>query len=148
MHFHILTIFPNLCRPYIEDSILARAIKNKKIKVDFYNPRDFVIGKYKKVWPDGNVSKIVDDKPYGGGPGMLLRAEPFISCLDKILNKINKKKKSKIKIIILGPRGKIFNTEYAKDLKEKKWTDIIILSGRYEGIDSRVAKFLKQKKFL
>jgi tRNA (guanine37-N1)-methyltransferase len=145
MKFHIVTLFPNLCSPYLEDSIIARAIKHKKISVLLYNPRDFVKGKYKKVWPDGNVSRIVDDRPYGGGPGMVIRAEPVLDCVDSILKKIARRKNTKIKIILLGPHGVSFNTSYAKKVASK-YTDIIFLSGRYEGIDVRVKKILKAEE--
>lgn len=145
MRFHVITLFPNLCTPYLEDSIIARAVQKKIITVTFYNPRDFVKGKYKKIWPDGNVSRIVDDRPYGGGPGMVIRAEPVLDCVDKILNIIKKRKKSKVKIILLGPSGKLFNTVYAKKVV-KGYTDIIFLSGRYEGIDTRVKKVLKAEE--
>ncbi len=139
MHFHIITLFPESFDSYLNESILARAIKEKKIKVSFYNPRDFVTGKYKKVWPDGNVSKIVDDRPYGGGPGMIIRAEPVLKAVEKALKKIGEKK---YKIINFVPSGTKFTTEYAKKAV-KKYTDIIMLSGRYEGIDARVEKILK-----
>jgi tRNA (guanine37-N1)-methyltransferase len=152
LRFHVVTLFPNVCEPYLSDSILARAIKEKKIAVSFYNPRDYVKGKHRKVWPDGNVSKIVDDRPYGGGPGMVIRAEPVLDCVDVILKKIEKRKptktdsgKPKIKIILLGPHGAMFNTAYAKTTT-KKYTDIILLSGRYEGIDVRVKNILKAEE--
>lgn len=163
MHFHIVTLFPEMFDSYLGESILARAIKEKKIKVSFYNPRKFVTGKYKKVWPDGNKSLIVDDKPYGGGPGMVIRAEPVLACVEKVIAEISKKfsrvlgsshqttRKSsrnlrpKIKIINFAPSGKKFTTEYAKT-SAKKYTDIILISGRYEGIDSRVDKILKTEQ--
>ncbi len=124
---------------YLAESILARAIKEKKIKVSFYNPRKFVTGKYKKVWPDGNVSQIVDERPYGGGPGMIIRAEPVLKAVEQALKKIKSKR---VKIINFSPSGKKFTTDYAKTTA-KKYTDIILISGRYEGIDARVKKILK-----
>ncbi len=90
MTFHIITLFPEMFDSYLNESILARAIKEKKIKVKFYNPRLFVTGKYKKVWPDGNVSQIVDDRPYGGGPGMVIRAEPVLKAVEKAVTGIMK----------------------------------------------------------
>lgn len=126
---------------YLNESILGRAIKEKKIKVSFYNPRNFVSGKYKKVWPDGNVSRIVDERPYGGGPGMVMMAEPVLKAVEKIVKNLEKKK-GKIKIINFVPSGKKFDTNYAKS-SVKKYTDIILICGRYEGIDSRVNKILK-----
>mgnify|MGYP000865882301 CR=1 FL=1 len=142
MHFHIVTLFQDVFPGYINESIIGRAVKNKKIKISFYNPRDYVTGKYKKVWPDGNVSRVVDDRPFGGGPGMIIRAEPVLKCVEKILTKIKSKK---VKIINFFPSGKKFTTEYAKTTA-KKYTDIILICGRYEGIDARVDKILKTEK--
>lgn len=142
MHFHVVTLFPEMFDSYLSESILARAIREKKIKVSFVNPRKFVTGKYKKVWPDGNVSLQVDDRPYGGGPGMIIRPEPVLKAVESILKKVAKKKDPKVKIIHFAPGGKKFNTAYAKTAA-KKYTDIIMISGRYEGIDARVKKILK-----
>lgn len=143
MHFHIITLFPESFDSYLAESIIGRAIKTKKIKISFYNPRDFVTGKkYKKVWPDGNVSRIVDDRPYGGGPGMIMRAEPVLKAIEKAQTKIKKNPKAKIKVIFFSPTGKMFDTEYAK-ATTKKFTDVVMISGRYEGIDARVQKILK-----
>jgi tRNA (guanine37-N1)-methyltransferase len=145
MHFHVITLFPESFDSYLAESIIGRAIKTKKIKISFYNPRDFVTGKkYKKVWPDGNVSRIVDDRPYGGGPGMIMRAEPVLKAVEKAQKKIQsaKNKKPKVKIIFFSPSGKMFDTEYAKTTASK-FTDVVMISGRYEGIDARVQKILK-----
>ncbi len=147
MTFHIITLFPEAFDSYLAESIIGRAIKAKKIKVVFYNPRTYVTGKYKKVWPDGNVSRIVDDRPFGGGPGMVLRAEPVLKAVEAIMKKINPasprlRRTPKIKIINFVPSAKKFTTEYAKTTA-KKYTDIILICGRYEGIDARVDKILK-----
>jgi tRNA (guanine37-N1)-methyltransferase len=144
MHFHIVTLFPESFDSYLAESIIGRAIKNKKIKISFYDPRAYVTGKYKKVWPDGNVSRVVDDRPYGGGPGMIMRAEPVLKAVEKALAKIAKKKNAKTKIIFFSPSGKLFDTEYAKKTAEK-FTDVVMISGRYEGIDARVQKILKSE---
>lgn len=142
MNFHVVTLFPEMFDSYLAESILARGIKEKKIKVSFVNPRKFVTGKYRKVWPDGNISQQIDERPYGGGPGMMMMAEPVISAVESITKKILKKKNPKIKIINFSPSGKKFDTAYAKQ-SVKKYTDIILICGRYEGIDSRVDKILK-----
>ena len=139
MHFHIVTLFPESFDSYLAESIIGRAIKAKKIKISFYDPRKYVTGKYKKVWPDGNVSRVVDDRPYGGGPGMIMRAEPVLKAVEVALKKI---KKGKVKIINFTPSGKKFDTPYAKKTAEK-FSDIILICGRYEGIDARVDKILK-----
>jgi tRNA (guanine37-N1)-methyltransferase len=145
MRFHIVTLFPHMFDSYLSESILARGIKEKKISVYFYNPRMSVIGKYKKVWPDGNVSLQVDDRPYGGGPGMVMRAEPVIKCVEGVTKKINRKKNTKILTINFVPNAEKFTTLSAK-LFSKKYTDIILICGRYEGIDARIDKILKTKK--
>lgn len=155
MHFHVVTIFPQMFDSYLSESILARAIKEKKIKISFYDPRQYVTGKYKKVWPDGNVSRVVDDRPYGGGPGMIVRAEPVLKAVEVAIKKISKKSKisttktsakksPKIKIVYFSPAGQKFDTAFAKTAA-KKYTDIIFISGRYEGIDARVATILKKE---
>lgn len=127
MIFHIITLFPSAFDSYINESIISRAIKNKKIKIKFYNPRDFTKDKCKRV----------DQKPYGGGPGMVLEAEPILKAVEKAI-----RKKKKVKIIFLSPKGKQFNNIYAKKLSET-YKDILIISGRYEGIDARVRKILR-----
>jgi tRNA (guanine37-N1)-methyltransferase len=151
MNFHIVTLFPEMFDSYLNESILGRAIKEKKIKVSFVNPRKFVTGKYKKVWPDGNISAQVDDRPYAGGPGMVMRAEPVLKAVEATLRKIKnyelriKNKKAKIIIVNFIPSAEKFDTKMAKTFS-KKYTDIIMICGRYEGVDARVDKILKTKK--
>ncbi|MCC6323236.1 tRNA (guanosine(37)-N1)-methyltransferase TrmD [Candidatus Nomurabacteria bacterium] len=150
MNFYIITLFPEMFDSYLGESILARAIKEKKIKVTFVNPRKFVSGKYKKVWPDGNISQQIDERPYGGGPGMVMMAEPVIKAVESVIKKVVSSKKKvvrKTKIINFSPSGKKFDTTYAKKLvRPGGYTDIILISGRYEGIDARVDKILKTEK--
>lgn len=131
MRFHIITIFPEMFDSYLKESIIGRAIKNKKISVKFYNPMDFCEPK-----------RRVDDRPYGGGPGMVLRPELFLKAFAKI--KIKDKKKTKV--ILFSFSGKKFDTTYAKKLVKQKYTDIILISGRYEGIDARVEKILEAEE--
>lgn len=146
MHFHIITLFPEMFDSYLNESILGRAIKQKKITVSFVNPRMYVSGKYKKVWPDGNVSRQVDDRPYAGGPGMVMMAEPIIKAVESIYKKIYKKKNKKVLTINFIPNATKFTTSHAKQIS-KKYTDVVMICGRYEGIDARVDKILKTKKF-
>jgi len=143
MNFHLITLFPDSFGSYLNESILARAIKNKKIKVNFYNPRDFVKVPRSQKNKD-KPYKRVDDIPYGGGPGMVMQVEPIVKAIEKAIKKI-KLKKAKIKIIFLSPKGKQFDTKYAKD-SVKKYTDIVVICGRYEGIDERVNKIFKTEK--
>ena len=134
MRFHIITLFPGAFDSYLNESIVARAIKDKKIKVFFYNPRDYSNDKWKRV----------DQKPYSGGPGMVIQALPTAKAIEKALTKIKRNKKAKTKIIFFSPGGKQFTTTYAKNVA-KKYTDIIFVCGRYEGIDARVKKVFSAK---
>jgi len=146
MRFHIITIFPEMFDSYLKESIIGRAIKDKKISIKFYNPVDFCQPKER-----------VDGRPYGGGPGMVMRAELTLKAIEKALAQCSRsgfpvtqrqpfaktlRKSFKVKLIIFSPSGKKFNTAYAKS-SAKKYTDIIMISGRYEGIDARVKKILK-----
>lgn len=141
MTFHIITLFPESFDSYLHESILGRAIKEKKIKINFYNLRQYVKGKYRKVWPDGNVSAQVDERPFGGGPGMVLMAEPVLRATEVALKKI-KKSRSKVLVVNFVPSGKKLTTEYVKKIS-RTYTDVILICGRYEGIDARVDKILK-----
>jgi tRNA (guanine37-N1)-methyltransferase len=146
MNFHIITLFPDSFNSYLNESILARAIKNKKIKINFYNPRDFVkVSKNQKN--KEKPYKRVDGIPYGGGPGMVMQVEPIVKAVEKALKSIKLKVKSgkKTKIVFLSPNGKQFDTEYAKN-SVKKYSDIVIICGRYEGIDERINKIFKTEK--
>jgi tRNA (guanine37-N1)-methyltransferase len=148
MRFHVITIFPDIFDSYLNESIIGRGIKNKLIDVKFYNPRDFIKA------PNNNY-KPVDDKPYGGGPGMVMRAEPILKAVEAAVKKISTPSRKratpqegnkKILIINFIPTAPKFTTTSAKTLS-KKYTDIILICGRYEGIDARVDKILKTKKF-
>jgi tRNA (guanine37-N1)-methyltransferase len=143
MHFHVITLFPEVCIPYTEAGVLGRAqktnkgkgakVRGKKIAVSYYNPRDFARNKHKKV----------DDKPYGGGPGMVMYAEPILRAWEKAVGR--KKDQKKIKTLIMSPRGKKFDTAMAKKLTQK-YEHIVLISGRYEGVDSRIKKILKAEE--
>ena len=127
MTFHIVTLFPQSFDSYLGESILKRAIEDKKIKVKFYNPRDF----------ETDTKWRVDQKPYGGGPGMVIRALPVIKAIAKAVGR--KTASKKVHIIFLSPSGTQFTNEYAA-IAAQTYTDIVIVSGRYEGIDARVKK--------
>jgi tRNA (guanine37-N1)-methyltransferase len=140
MHFHIVTLFPRAFDSYLGESILKRAIEDKKIKVSFYNPRDYAGKK-----TDAGKAMRIDKKPYGGGPGMVIQPMPVVKAIEKALRQAQgrtKKNNKKVKIIFLSPGGKQFDTKVAKT-SAKKFSDIIIICGRYEGIDARVKKVFK-----
>ncbi len=131
MTFHIITLFPKAFDSYLGESILKRAILDKKIKVRFYNPRDFTKDKHDRV----------DRKPYGGGPGMVIQAEPVIRAIEKACSEMPSAYRLVPKIIWLTPSGKQFTNE--SGTKYSKSRDLIIICGRYEGIDARVKKAFK-----
>lgn len=116
-------------------SILGRARADKKIFVTYQNPRDFVvIPKGKKV--EGAYKKV-DDRPYGGGPGMVMQALPVIKAVEKAL----KGKKANPVVIWFSPSGKQFTNKDADALA--KYSDVVLVCGRYEGIDERAKKIIK-----
>ena len=142
MNFHVITLFPEACKAYTDTSVLGRAqrtnkgkgakTRGKKISVSYYNPRDFATNKHKKV----------DDKPYGGGPGMVMQAEPVLKAWQKA---VGRKDQKKVKTLMMSPRGKQFTNKLAKDYA-KKYDHVVLISGRYEGIDARVKKALKAEE--
>ncbi len=132
MRFHVITIFPHLFDSYLADSIIGRAINEKKIEVLFYNPRDYSTDKHRKV----------DQRSYGGGPGMVMHAEPILRACEVARGKSQKRKYT---TIIFSPGGDNFTNTYAMKYA-KSYTDIIMICGRYEGIDARVKKILRAKE--
>lgn len=131
--YHIITLFPEMIRAYSGVSIIGRAQERKKISVKVYNPRDFTRDKHKRI----------DGRPYGGGPGMVMQAEPVLKAVKKA---VGNKKGKKVKIILLSPNGKQFTNERALFFS-KKYTDIVFIAGRYEGVDARVKKILKAEEW-
>jgi tRNA (guanine37-N1)-methyltransferase len=108
--------------------MLGRAQKDKKIKVSFYNPRDFTKDKHKRV----------DRKPYGGGPGMVLEAQSVLRAAQAAIGR-----KKNVEVILFSPSGKQFTAGDAKRLAKKK--HVVFVAGHYEGVDARVKKILKAK---
>lgn len=129
MKFHLITLFQEACDAYLNVSIIGRARKTKKISIKYKNPRDFVDNKWGKV----------DERPYGGGPGMVMTALPVVKATAKSLGRNYGHRKSII--IWFSPSGKQFTNKDADALA--KYTDIILICGRYEGIDERAKKILK-----
>lgn len=126
MNFHILTIFPAMFDSYFKESILARAQKEEKVTIKIYDIRKYTTDKHLKV----------DDTPYGGGAGMVMKVEP-------IYNTIKKEKLDELpnhKIILLSARGEIFDQRKAEAYQ--KLDHLILIAGRYEGVDQRVADHL------
>lgn len=138
MVFDILTIVPNIIKSYFEEGIIKRAQNKKLIEIRIHNIRDYALDKH----------KTVDDAPYGGGPGMVLKIGPIWRSIFRNKKfplaadppRAEKIKNKKSRIILLSPRGKIFNQEMAK--RWSKLNRLILISGRYEGVDERVADYV------
>jgi tRNA (guanine37-N1)-methyltransferase len=142
MRFDIITIFPKIFSArggsafggdsygYFGHSIIKRAVQKKKIQIKIHNLRDFTKDKHKQV----------DDKPYGGGAGMVLMAEPILRAVKSLGGST-----AKLKVVILSAKGKQFTQKMACDW-QKKYKNIVLISGRYEGIDERVKTILKAEE--
>ena len=122
LRVHIVTLFPDVCEPYFAHSILGRAVENGVFEVCFYNPIDTV-----------PALKRVDSRQYGGGPGMVLKAEPYLKCFDKI-----KQFSGTRRVVFLTPGGALFTQEKAKEYAQ--FDNLVFFCGHYEGIDERVAE--------
>ena len=129
IHFHVITLFPESIEPYLKSSIIGRALKDRKIKVSFYDPKKFTRDKYGRV----------DRRPYGGGPGMVLEPDGVLRAAQKAIGN----KKGVVKLFF-STDGKAFDEAQAKELSKKK--DVLFICGHYEGVDARVQKILKAKK--
>jgi tRNA (guanine37-N1)-methyltransferase len=159
MKFHVISLFPEVIDAYAQASILGRAQREKILNIQSYQLRDYVA----KPGKAGEWSyKKIDERPYGGGPGMIIQAEPVIHAVESIVKKISQSKSkkdtmiyhsknvgptrsNKIKVLITAAGGKPLTNAYAKNLS-KKYSDVIIVCGRYEGIDARAKKVLKAEE--
>ena len=128
MRFDIITIFPQIFDSYFNESILKRAQKKGFIKINVHNLRDYTTDKH----------NTVDDTPYGGGAGMVLKVEPICNCVNAIKKQETKIKKQANRVILFSAKGKKYTQKDAKRLSE--YEQIIFICGRYEGVDERVAK--------
>ncbi|HJN62432.1 MAG TPA: tRNA (guanosine(37)-N1)-methyltransferase TrmD [Candidatus Parcubacteria bacterium] len=128
IRFDVITIFPEIFDSYFKESILSQAVKKRLIKINIHNLRDYAKGRH----------QTVDDRPFGGGIGMVLKVEPIFKTVAAL------KKKSKARVILFTPRGKKFNQKMAH--RFSKLDQLIMISGRYEGVDERVAKYVADEK--
>lgn len=156
MTFHVITLFPQSLDSYVNESILKRAQEDGIIQIKVYNPRDFAMTEKKGVAKKNRDKQVqtmtyaerrVDDKPYGGGPGMVIEALPIIRAIEAAQKNCTKSesKNKKTKIFFFSPSGKQFDTASAK-VAAQKYTDIILVCGRYEGIDARVKRVFKMEE--
>ncbi len=124
MKIHILTLFPDMFAGPFGDSIIKRAVEQGLVDIDIYNIRDYTRDKH----------HIVDDSPYGGGPGMVLKPEPLFEAVEAV------KGVAEMPVILLTPQGRLFNQRIAEELAGKE--ELILICGHYEGVDERVREHL------
>ncbi len=134
IQFDIITIFPEIFDSYFKESIIKRAQKRRLIKIKIHNLRNFT----------NDPHKTVDDKPYGGGPGMILKVDVIFKAVKSIVERNRRIPKRKKKIILLSAKGKKFDQKIAKRLSRLR--QIIFICGRYEGVDERVAKYIADEE--
>ncbi|MDD3046441.1 MAG: tRNA (guanosine(37)-N1)-methyltransferase TrmD [Candidatus Pacebacteria bacterium] len=123
MKFNVLTIFPSMFDSYLKETFISKGIEKGLIEVNIHNLRDFTEDKRKRV----------DDSPFGGGLGMVMRVEPIYKAIEQLKTK-------KTRIIVFSPRGEKYNQ--LKCSEYSKYDNLILISGRYEGIDERVLESL------
>ena len=128
MKFHIFTIFPNMYSSIFEEGVISRGIKNGTLEIILHNIRDYTNDKHKRV----------DDYPFGGGPGMIMKPEPIFNAIEIVSNKYSIPKETPV--ILLSPQGKRFNHNMAQELSSLN--EIIMICGRYEGFDERIRQTL------
>jgi tRNA (guanine37-N1)-methyltransferase len=121
MRFDVLTVLPGLFDCFLREGIIGKAVSSGKVKVNVVNIRDFAFDKH----------KVVDDVPYGGGPGMVLKPEPIFRAYEELI-----KEGDEPYVLLTEPWGELFNQEMAVELSNKR--RIMIICGRYEGVDERV----------
>ncbi len=124
MRIDIISAVPDLLVSPLNSSILKRAQDKKKVEIIIHNLRDYAFNKHKQI----------DDKPFGGGPGMILKPEPFFECIEKL-----KRERNYDRIIFTSPKGKIFNQKYANELSLEQ--NLIFVAGHYKEIDDRVREY-------
>ena len=135
MNFHVLTLFPEMINQAVNTSIIGRAIDKGLISVNTVNIRDFSEDKHNRV----------DDYPYGGGAGMVIKADPVYKSYRYLINQIKQSKpegneESKARVVYVTPQGKVFNQSLAEEFASLE--DLIILCGHYEGVDERALELI------
>ena len=127
MRFDVCTLFPDLFSGFLSESLLAKAVERGLIDVRLWNVRDYTTDKHRRV----------DDKPYGGGPGMLLTCQPVFDCVEAVRADGD----GPGELLMLTPTGRRFDQRFAEELAERE--RLTLLCGRYEGFDDRVRQGLR-----
>ncbi len=123
MRVDIVTLFPELIEPYFSGGLLGAARERGVLDVHVHQLRDYTVDKHRQV----------DDRPYGGGPGMVLKPEPFFRVVESLETRIGQRPR----VLLTSARGKLFNQAKARELSDERC--VTILCGRYQGVDERVA---------
>jgi tRNA (guanine37-N1)-methyltransferase len=126
MRFDIISLFPESVEPYLNASILKRAQNNGLVEFYVHQLRDFALDKH----------KTVDDTPYGGGPGMVLKVEPLVVCLENVLALVPQIAREKTRVLVTSAKGGVYTQKKAQALSTH-YKRIVLICGRYEGIDER-----------
>jgi tRNA (guanine37-N1)-methyltransferase len=129
--FGVVTLFPEMFEPFLNQGVFGRAVKSGIIKVDLYNPRDYTTDKH----------RTVDDRPYGGGPGMLMMVQPLTDAISDAKIALGENSL----VVYLTPQGKTLNQTAVQSLTQLP--NIILVAGRYEGIDERVINALVDQEW-
>lgn len=127
MRFDILTIFPSLFDSFCSETLIEKAIAKKRIAIHIHDIRRATVDKH----------RTVDARPYGGGPGMILKVEPIVRTLASLPKKRNRR------IVLLSPQGRQFTQTIAK--RYARFDQLILISGRYEGFDDRVTRYVDEQ---
>lgn len=130
MKFDILTLFPAMFEGPLTESIIRRAVEKGLLDIRLHQIRDFATDRH----------KVVDDAPYGGGDGMVMKVEPIAACLEAV-----KAERPKARVLLTSPRGRLFDNAAARELAQEQ--EVIIICGRYEGIDERVRELFVEDEF-
>jgi tRNA (guanine37-N1)-methyltransferase len=144
MRVDILTIFPTIFASYLNESLLKRAREKGILDVRIHNLRSFATGRHRKARPTERYQSFgqVDDRPFGGGPGMVLKIEPIYKAVEGAKRKARSAKRRKV--ILFSTRGKKLDAKLAK--RFALCDQLILICGRYEGVDERVAKHIADEE--
>lgn len=129
MEFHLVTLFPEMFASPFAGGIISRALRNGLVKIETHNLREYGLGRYRQV----------DDEPYGGGSGMVMRPEPIAAAIDAVTQR-----HPGLWRVLLTPQGELFRQTIAADLAGRE-PGLLLIAGRYEGVDERVRTMVDQE---
>lgn len=131
MHFDVISLMPEMLAPFASMGVIGKAVEKGIISIKCWNPRSF----------SHDARQTVDDRPYGGGPGMVLKVEPLLKCIEQVQST----RPQRAKVIYLSPQGIVFKQEHAAKLATSE--NLVLLAGRYEGIDQRLIEMAVDEEY-